>query len=500
MAVNQIKLGAIISYVALFVNILIGLVYTPWLITSIGKADYGLYTLAMSIISLLAFDFGLGSATTKFVSQFLAENRQDKVDRLMGTIYKLYLYIDIVILIVLGVLYFFLPKIYTGLTPEELDKFSTIFLIAAFYCVISFPFIPQNGILTSYEKFVQLKLCDLFHKIFIVVSMSACLLLGYGLFALVIINALSGILTIVLKQLVISTGTPLKVVLTSCDKGELKVIFTFTVWVTIAALAQRLIFNIAPSILGMFSDSQAIAVLGIAITLESYVYLFANALNGMFLPKVSRMMAGNDTNGILELMIKVGRIQIYIIGFILLWLIAFGNHFINVWLDESYSLVYWSLLFIVLPSFIHLPQEIGLTYTIAANKVKQQSYIYILMGVVNLVLAIPLTKLFGCLGLCFAIFVAYIFRTICLDVLFKRELHLNIGRFFMESYIKLLVPLAIVLIVSIGINFIPISGWIGLIAKSLLFTACFCVVMYAIGFNQYEKNLFLTPFIKIIKK
>ena len=226
MALNQIKLGAIISYIALFVNIIIGLVYTPWLITSIGKADYGLYTLAMSIISLLAFDFGLGSATTKFVSQFLAEDRQDKVDRLMGTIYRLYLYIDIIILVVLGVLYFFLPTIYTGLTPEELDKFSTIFLIAAFYCVISFPFIPQNGILTSYEKFVQLKLCDLFHKIFIVVSMSACLLFGYGLFALVFINALSGILTIVLKQWVISKGTPLKVVFTSWDKGELKVIFT----------------------------------------------------------------------------------------------------------------------------------------------------------------------------------------------------------------------------------------------------------------------------------
>ena len=250
----------------------------------------------------------------------------------------------------------------------------------------------------------------------------------------------------------------------------------------------------------MFSDSQAIAVLGIAITLESYVYLFANALNGMFLPKVSRMMVGNDTSGILELMIKVGRIQIYIIGFILLWLIAFGNHFINVWLDESYSLVYWCLLFIVIPSFIHLPQEIGLTYTIAANKVKQQSYIYILMGIVNLLLAIPLTKSFGCLGLCFAIFVAYLFRTICLDILFKRELHLNIGRFFMKSYIKLLSPLAIVLIISFGINLIPIKGWLGLIVKSILFSVCFCAVMYTIGLNQYEKELFLTPIKKIIKK
>ena len=47
---NQIRTGAIISYVALFLNIVIGLLYIPWMINTIGKADYGLYTLAMSVI------------------------------------------------------------------------------------------------------------------------------------------------------------------------------------------------------------------------------------------------------------------------------------------------------------------------------------------------------------------------------------------------------------------------------------------------------------------
>ncbi len=499
MAVNQIKLGVIISYIALFVNILIGLVYTPWLISSIGKADYGLYTLAMSIISLLAFDFGLGNATTKFVSQYLAEGRQDKVNSLMGVIYRLYLYIDILILTVLCVLYFFLPNIYTGLTSEEQDKFSTIFLIAALYCVISFPFIPQNGILSSYEKFIQLKLCDLFHKIFIVISMSGCLLLGYGLFTLVFINALSGILTILLKQWVIIRDTPLSISSASWNKGELKSIFAFTMWVTIAALAQRLIFNVAPSILGMFADSQSIAILGVAITLESYVYLFANALNGMFLPKVSRMMIDDDSNAILDLMIKVGRIQIYIIGFIVIWLVAFGNHFISVWLDKSYSLVYWCLLLIILPSFLHLPQEIGLTYTIAANKVKHQSYIYLMMGVIAIGLSIPMAKVLGVLGLCFSIFVAYLFRTILLDIMFQKQLKLNILIFFKNSYVKLFIPLFIIAIISLLINLIPMLGWVGLIVKSAIYSFAYLIIIILFGINEFEKQLFFKPIKKIIK-
>ena len=110
--VNQIKYGAVISYAALFINILIGLVYTPWMINSIGKADYGLYTLAFSVIQIFVFDFGLSQAVTRFVAKYLAEGRQDKANQLIGVTYKLYLVADVVIFTLLVGVFFFIPDIY----------------------------------------------------------------------------------------------------------------------------------------------------------------------------------------------------------------------------------------------------------------------------------------------------------------------------------------------------------------------------------------------------
>lgn len=147
---NQIKTGAIISYVALFLNIVIGLLYTPWMINTIGKADYGLYTLAMSVISLFVFDFGLGSAITRFVSKYLAENRQDMVDSLLGLVFKLYFIGDCIVLISLSIIYFFLPSMYQGLTSSELEMFKIVYLIAALFSVISFPFISIKWLIVSY--------------------------------------------------------------------------------------------------------------------------------------------------------------------------------------------------------------------------------------------------------------------------------------------------------------------------------------------------------------
>lgn len=89
--------------------------------------------------------------------------------------------------------------IYSELTPQELEKFKTVFIIAAFYAIGSFPFQPLNGILISHERFVFLKATDLFHRLLTVFTMILVLSLGFRLYGLVIVNALTGFIAIILK-------------------------------------------------------------------------------------------------------------------------------------------------------------------------------------------------------------------------------------------------------------------------------------------------------------
>ena len=109
---KQLKFGALISYVAIAINIVTGLLYTPWMIHSIGRENFGLYTLAMSVISLFVFDFGLSSAVTRFITKYLAEGRQDKANNCLGLVYRLYFIIDIVLFLVLVGVFFFIPQIF----------------------------------------------------------------------------------------------------------------------------------------------------------------------------------------------------------------------------------------------------------------------------------------------------------------------------------------------------------------------------------------------------
>lgn len=495
---NQIKIGALISYASLFLNVITGLLFTPWMINTIGKENYGLYTLAMSVISLFVFDFGLGSAITRFVSKYLSENRQDLVDKLLGLVFKLYLIGDIVILISLSIVYFFLPSMYQGLAASEMGDFKVVYLIAALFCVISFPFIPLNGIISSYEKFIQLKSCDLIHKILIVILMTLCLLCGGGLFSLVIVNSIAGIVVILLKLAVLGKKRLHTIEWHYKDRFLLKTIFSFSIWVTIIQLAQRCIFNLSPSILAVYSNAASVSILGIAICLEGYTYTFANAINGMFLPKVSRMIANNNRDEILRLMIRVGRIQIYIIGLICIGFICTGKEFIHAWLGDDFSEIYPCALLIILPSFLQLPQEIGSTTIIAEGKVKLQAYAFLTMAIVNLLLAFPLTKYFGVIGLCVSIMIAYLLRTILMDVIIYKELRIKITTFFLESYVKILPSITTAAILTLlGISVIPFVGWLGFASKAIVCVLIYSLCVFCLAMNKDEKELIISP-IKIL--
>ena len=105
---DQIKLGAILSYAALALNVIAGLFYTPWIKNQIGIGQFGLYTLATSVISLFMFDFGLSSTVTRYVSLYHAENNDEKAFVFLGAVYKIYFIIDAIIFLALTVFYFFI--------------------------------------------------------------------------------------------------------------------------------------------------------------------------------------------------------------------------------------------------------------------------------------------------------------------------------------------------------------------------------------------------------
>ena len=498
---KQIKIGAILSYLSIAFNIISGLIYTPWMIEQIGDASYGLYTLSTSLISLFLVDFGLSLATSRYVAKYRAEGQQEKVDNFLGVVYKLYLIIDAVIFIVLLVIYFLLETIYVNLTPLEIEQLKVVYIISASFAVINFPCVTFTGVLNAYEKFIQLKIADLAYRVLLVGMTVVALILGYGLYALVAVHAIVGLIKVLYKFIVIKRTTPVKSNMRYSNRNLYKELLGFSVWVTIASLALRLIFNITPSILGIVSGSVAIAIFGIVTTIEQYAYTITNAINGMFMPTISKIYANNGENNINPLFLKVGKFQYIINGLIISGFAVVGRLFIDLWVGNDFQLAYYGILLVLIPGLFYNSLQIGHTAMTVRNRVKEQALVHLVTGVINVALAFAFSYAMGVVGACLAIFISCMIRSIIFNIMYQKVLGLDIKTFAVQCYIKLSIPIIIsIAIGTISNYFIPFDRWIQLIIVGCITVISYFLGVVIFGLSKKEKIQIATFIKKKIKR
>ena len=498
---KQIKNGAVISYIAIIINIVASFLYTPWMVNSIGKSDYGLYTLAVSLISIFLVDFGFGSVVTRFASKYRVDNDIEGINDLLGIVFKLFIVLDLVILVVLTAIYFYLGDIYVGLENVELQKFRILYLIFAGFSVISFPFSILSGIFNAYEYFIQLKLCDLLQKLSTIAFIVFALVNGYGVITIVAINALTGILVIVVKLYLLKRYTPIKVNFKCKSKKLLVEMFNFSIWITVIIIAQRLTLNIAPSILGIVSNSFEIAIYSPAAALAGYFYTFAIAIDGLFLPTIFRKIAEKRAQDILAIMIKVGRFQISVLGLIFVGLVCVGKEFIILWMGEEYAKSYYCTTPLILPAIFEYSQQIARLTVVAENKVKLQSIGLLSTSILNVPLSFLLSYYYGSVGLCIAIGITGFLNLIYMNIIYQKVLKFDMLHFYKECYLRMLIPIiGTIGLASVIISRIQQTGWSWFVVKGILLSIIFGVFTFLFNTNKEERSKIVNILHKYTKR
>jgi len=501
---RQIKIGGIISYLTIGFSIVSGLIYTPWMISIIGQDGFGLYILATSMVTMMTIDLGLSSAVARFISKYKAENDVESIKKFLSIAFKLFILLAVIFLVTIGVVYFHVDQIFLRLSPEEIEKVKVLLAIAGLYAVFSFPFHPLNGLLVSGEWFIFQRSTQLLSKVLNVVLMVAALMLGYGLYSLVVVNAFCGIIIIAMQLHFLKKHDPQKIAWKSFDIGLTREIFSFSLWVMVISIAQRLILNITPSVLGITAGSKEIAVFSAAMNIEGYVWTFATVFGGMFLPKVSKLIYGDNARpgAIQDLMIKVGRIQFILLGAIVSIFLMTGRGFFLNWLGADFEKSYLIVMFLIIPGLVTIPQEIASTALIASNKVKYVALSRIIVAVISISLSYILSLRYGATGAGIAIFTGNLIGgVIVLNVFYARILKINVWGFFRKCQLSLALPFILVFLAGIALNYlINDVSWFNTVFKVLTLSVIYSLSAFFLAINSYEKGLILEVIRRFFKQ
>lgn len=490
---HQIKYGAIISYFTIGFYIVAGLLYTPYLISRLGLSDYGIFTISLSVISYFSIDFGIGAAQTRFIARYRAEGDEQKIYDLLGITCKLYLAIDLLIMVALCCLYFFSKNIFVSLSSEELERFQVVLLITSCYIALSFPMLPLNGIFLAYERIIAMQSFELFAKVFSIGALVTALYMGYGLYVIVFINALIIWVTQFLKLIYLQRCTHLHCNLHSRDKTILKSLASFSIWTTVATIADKFFFPLIPFLLAAFSNTTEIALFAIVITVEGYILTIARAMNGLFLPKVTKMVVGQAKGEEKTmLMIKVGRLQLYIIGMIITGLIVFGRDFFHLWLGDGFDKSYYAMLIIIFPCLFHLTTGIAEELIYATNNVKYRSLIYVSCSIISTLTIVVLAPRWGAIGAAVGVCAGFVFAyNILAYSIYYKVLHLNIKLFLLKCHASILPILLLVGLMGYMVQtYLPTSGsMVYLGVKVSLWGLMGFLSLWFLSMNSGEKDI-----------
>jgi O-antigen/teichoic acid export membrane protein len=495
MSNQQIKKGALISYIAIFINIAAGLLYTPWMINQIGKADYGLYILMSSVLTYFVVDYGLSQAVTRLLAKYKSIDDIINFNNLLGVTAKLYLILDVIVIIALIIFYFFIDHVFVELTSEEIFKFKQIYVIAAVFSILSFPLLYTSGVYYACELFSEIKLFTLASKLGTVFLTIIALAFGYGLAILVFVYAATPFVINIWKFIYLKRKGYLNINWKFWDGTLLKGVLNTSGWLLIILVGELFIKNISPAILGTFSGTEEIAVYSIANTLDNYILVFAAAMNGLFLPKITFFLNQKNSGKLVEnLIIKVGRFQLMLVGFITLALILVGKDFIHLWVGTHFANSYYVLILLIIPTFLFSILQLGTTYILAINKLKYQAYIYVFAAISNVVLALLFTPKYGAIGSGISIFVSkMLFYFLGLTYVFHKILKINMISFYKNTFKKILFPLLLIVMLFLAFDYFTFqeinifSFTVNCIFLSLIF-AGFIFTFYL---NHDEKEMIL---------
>ena len=239
---NQLKAGAVLNYVIIALNTIVGLSYTPYMLRCLGQNEYGLYSLVASVIAYLTLlDLGFGNAIIRYTAKFRAVGDKERQWRMFGMFLIIYSIIGTIALGCGMCLYFNVDSLFDKtMSLEELAQAQTMMLLLSINLAITFPLSIFGSIITAHENFIFQRVITILRIVISTGVLILVLALGYKAVALVVVQTIFNIVTLVINYVYCKKRLKIRIILGKFDWPFIKEISRFSFWIFLNAIMDRI--------------------------------------------------------------------------------------------------------------------------------------------------------------------------------------------------------------------------------------------------------------------
>ena len=482
--------GAILSYVSILVNVVVALLFTPFLVSSLGQAGYGLLSIVLAFMAYLnMLDFGLNDSLLRY---FVGHRKDpEATNGFLGRVFGIYVLIaGFILLVGQGVALSF-PYIFAAtMSGEEIRLLASMIQAMSVGAAVLIGLNPVSALIYAHERFVFMRSVEMLITLGNTAAMVLVLMQGHGPLAVAIITASGKVVQALLSLGYAVVVLKLRPRISRPDWLELKGVAAYGAPIFASVIVGQAFWKLDNILIGAILGAAPVAVYAIGVTFNKYFMSFGTAISRIVAPDVIRRIdAGADAETLTDLMIRISRIQALALLLILGGLIVFGQRFLTLWIGPEYAISYFVMLAVLCPFALELTGNARNLILQVKGLYWHKSTITAVMAALNIPLTIGLLNLWGVVGGAISTGLAVLAGYVMIAVLLRYRVGLSMWRYWRETARGILPVFVAMVIAGLLLERLLPAGWIGLLLGAAVFTGVYAVAMGLLAMNGYERDL-----------
>lgn len=498
------SLGLVLSYTNTFLNMIIGLFLSAFLLRQLGDTEYGIYQTISSFANyLVLLEFGTGTAMARNLSVCRSKGEtQLQIEKNISTVWSITNFLAFIIAAISLAFYFSLDWIYArSLTGEQIANGKNIFIFITIYLIASFYVQTLNGIMLAYEDYTYSSSTSIIRLITRTLLLVVLLLNWKRAIIIALVDAALGLGLAVFGYIYATKRYKVKINFKNFDKIILKSSLPLCLALFLQTLINQANSNIGKFILGVSVGPEDVSLYSVGL----YVYSIFSSLStiplSLYVPQVTKdVTSGKSGRELTDSLVQPSRLIVIVGGSVFFGFIAAGKQFVNIIYGEKYSLAWGIAIILIAPMFINMTIGIVINVLDALNKRLTRSLILLISAGANILLTVVLIKHIGIIGAALSTGACMLLQVMLLCIYYTKSIKINPFYLFYKAF-KGILPYQ-VLGAAIGFavgRFIP-NVYLSFLVSGVVYVAVAFSGFLLFGRNAEEKDMINKLLNKFLKK
>lgn len=315
-------------------NLLVLFFLSPFIVHTLGKVEYGLWSLLTVLTGYMGvLDLGIRASTGRFIMLYLGKGNRRAVDETIRTSLGFYCGLGGMAVVVGAGLGWLFPACFRSIPPEYHLVAQLLLPLLALNVLLSALQGVFSSVLAAHERFDLARSVDLAVLAVRTAATVAALSLGYRIAALAVVSVAAHLLAVGGNYLLARRVYPaLRVWPVMFQKTRLRELFGYGLAAFVTSVSVKIIGQTDLVVAGAAIGVSAAAVYSVGAMLVYYSQSFLGHIGTTLFPAIQRAVARNEMGSTRWLFLRAGRLRLTVGLLMYVGMIVFAEPFIRLWM------------------------------------------------------------------------------------------------------------------------------------------------------------------------